>query len=303
MAISFRSLSFASLITLSLGTVACAGETAEDSLGSSTLAAALEVNQDGGDVESADPVDGEPLLLRECGLERVGEVVRERYDADRSGEVDAGERERLEQDFPPPPARFGGQDSEVGGPPIFGRVMDGQGGAPFGPGGPGGEFFEGRSHGGEMRGMRVLALLHVYDADHDGQLSEQEQDELEADLEVRCDNRLQVITEEFDSDGDGALSEEEWETASAALRARFEEHKQEFEQRFDADADGVLSESEREAARQAMRDEFEARRQARLAAADTDGDGTLSESEHLALVEELRAQVRGEQRVSAKGAE
>lgn len=89
----------------------------------------------------------------------------------------------------------------------------------------------------------------------------------------------------FDADGDGELSEEE----RNAIREHFRAERRErmiarMTDRFDADGDGVLNEDERLAAEAELDAELEARdieRRARMVERfDTDGDGQLSDAEN-----------------------
>ncbi|MFC5050196.1 EF-hand domain-containing protein [Rubritalea spongiae] len=60
-----------------------------------------------------------------------------------------------------------------------------------------------------------------------------------------CEKIREHILEKFDADGDGELSEEEREAAKAAMKER----KEAFIAKYDTDGDGELSEDEKQAAK------------------------------------------------------
>ena len=106
-------------------------------------------------------------------------------------------------------------------------------------------------------------MVEKFDADGDGQLSEDERDKA----------REAWQRKRFDADNDGKLSDEEQAAAEAARAKHMGE--------FDKDGDGQLSEDERKAM-------WKSRREVML---DADGDGTVSEAERNAH-DEMRKQHR-----------
>jgi hypothetical protein len=110
------------------------------------------------------------------------------------------------------------------------------GGRPEG-GRPEGGRGEGRGRGGHGRhgggpeggrgGDKVEHMLFIYDVDGDGELSDEEKAELQADLTAGCEARQAALLAEFDADDDGALSEEELEAARAAHEAEREARRHE----------------------------------------------------------------------------
>lgn len=262
------------------------GDDSVDSVDGATVAAAIEVNDDGTDHAAPDAVEGGPLLLRGCGLGLIRRHVVGEFDRDGDGAVGEDERPALEGEFGGPPPRPEGMGLGEGGAP---PVLRPEGPESEGPRPP-------RAHD---RGERVRFLLGTYDLDGDGSLSDEEQATLEADLEARCQNRMNLLLAEFDANGDGELDEAEWDAAHEAIRARFEARHAEVLAEFDADGNGELDEEERHAAHEARRAAFEAE----LSAFDADGDGELSDEERAALVEFVRARVRGDHWETAADAE
>lgn len=78
---------------------------------------------------------------------------------------------------------------------------------------------------GEMprRGERPdmhARMLEKFDADKDGQLSEQEKAAMKAELEQRRAAFRKNLEQKFDTDGDGKLSEEEQATMRKEMKKR-----------------------------------------------------------------------------------
>src|SRR5688572_5910148 len=96
------------LIAVLTGCVDGSNESPDDSVDSvdgATVAAALEVNEDGTDPTAPDAVEGEPLLMMGCGLGMIRRHVIGEFDRDGDGAVSEDERPELEGEFggPPPP--------------------------------------------------------------------------------------------------------------------------------------------------------------------------------------------------------
>jgi hypothetical protein len=247
-------------IGLCITAAACGGgsEGTNDAtvLETATHVAALEVNEDGSDVEAADAIEGEPLLMRGCGVKRVRAHLVDHFDDNDDGQVDGAERRAMAEEF--------------------GGAEDG----------------ESLRQERIVRRQRVRGLRELYDADASGDLSEAERGELEADLEARCAQRTERLTEEFDADGSGDLDEIEWDAAHAAIRERFENRQAQIVAEFDTDGDGALSEEERHLARVAHMQNIEDRRSGLRGEFDSDGSGDLDEAERAALRAHLRDGVR-----------
>jgi len=262
-------------------------DTSLDSLDEATVAASLEVNEDGSDSTTPGAADGEPFLLRGCGLGLIRAHLVGAFDHDGDGGIGDGERPELEREFGGPPGP--GMGFGEGGAPAF------AGDRPMQPGGGGDELRPPRA---EDRHARVQRLLGIYDSDQSGDLSDEERAQLEADLAARCENRTRLLLAEFDANGDGELDDAEWDAAHEAIRARFEARKAELLAEFDANGDGELDEEECRAAHEARRAEFEGE----LGSFDADGDGELSDEERQALNDFVRSRVRGDQWNSAADA-
>ncbi|MBM74944.1 MAG: hypothetical protein CMK59_06060 [Proteobacteria bacterium] len=85
-----------------------------------------------------------------------------------------------------------------------------------------------KSRGGEQsKKLRKLMdlLLWVYDLDADGELSEEERQDLFTDFSERCDVLQEKLLEEFDLDEDGVLSEDELAAIEDEKREKTAEHE------------------------------------------------------------------------------
>lgn len=221
-----------------------------------THIAALEVNQDGSDVESADATEPEPMLMRSCGLAQVREKLVERFDVDRSDDLDEDERQDLSEEY-------------------------------------GGAVRPGHTSGRHVaRLMRLRRLINVYDIDESGDLDDAERETLGADLQERCEARQAALIALYDADESGSLDDEEWQVAHEAIRQRFAENHRKIVDAFDRNDDGKLGPAERHIARQAKRDEMAERRDAIRTDFDVDDSGDLDDAEREALQDDLRERVR-----------
>lgn len=301
-------------ITCSLLAAAC-GASLDDttqsdgtaaSLETATHVAALEVNEDGSDLEGADAIEDEAIMIRECGFRPLRRHLVDRFDADGNGELDADEAARLRDEFGGP---FDGERPEFARRPDI-EMTDG--GVPVRPLGerplpPEGERPDaerpGSADGGRPNAVRPphpgrqhrLGLLHaLYDLDGSRGLDEEERSALEDDLTARCEQRMGRLLAEFDTGGDDELDDDEWAAARAAIATRFAEHRAQVIAEFDADGDGALNEAERGAAHEARIAKREAERAQLEADFDGDGDGALDEEERAAQREAMRARIRGE---------
>lgn len=241
------------MLLLSL-TLACSnlnGLDATDSLTVKAISGEEEGLASGG---MADP-DGEASehapLFRECDPAGLFEKLKDEADTDGDGELSMGEeRECTREEGERPEGEEGGR----GGP----------------SGGPGG-----------IDHHRMMMLGFIYDADDSESLDDSERDTLFEDFQVRCESLHARILEDFDADGDGELSEEEKEAAREAIEAAHEERRAEMEEQmeererpdevsrderpdvppfavdYDVDGDGELSDEElatlREEARERIR--------------------------------------------------
>jgi len=199
------------------------------------------------------------------------------FDADKNGRLKGGERDKANAAL------------------ASGRIPGGAVAKSGSPGSPG-SVRRWSSGGGAGQGLTVRRLgqggaggwsytrpedTKKYDADGDGQLSNEER---QAMYKAQ---REQWMTRRHDKDGDGKLDEAE-RAAMAAEQARWDEQRRKWreqaEQRrkeqlekYDADRDGTLSNEERQAMYKAMREQWQIRRH------DKDGDGKLNEAERGAM--------------------
>ena len=137
-------------------------------------------------------------------------------------------------------------------------------------------------------------VLRLYDGDQSGNLSQEEKNELENDLNTRCDNIKAKRLADYDSDGSGDLNEEEWNALLAARQENFSQKRSEILEQYDSDEDGVLSRQEKKALRQDKRETFRTKRQELRATFDANQDGELDEDERTALRTYLKEWIRGE---------
>ncbi|RMH12314.1 MAG: hypothetical protein D6695_07065 [Planctomycetota bacterium] len=152
--------------------------------------------------------------------------------------------------------------------------------------------------GGRFGGNRDwrAEMLERFDADGDGELSEEERQKARETMRAeREERRQQFLLERYDKDGDGVLNEEEtraMEEDQARMEAEREARREQMRQRalemYDTDRDGQLSEAERDAANELRRAWFQEQRQQAMVRFDADGDGELSIDEMTLLRETMR---------------
>lgn len=150
--------------------------------------------------------------------------------------------------------------------------------------------------GEKGEGQRMAEKLKEFDANGDGELSEQEKQTLRVAFaqRIRNDPELQgKVLEKYDLNKNEKLDDDEQAAMEGEMKARVEGLKKLNEhmlKRFDADGDGKLNEAERAQA-EAGRKQFEGRmREAALKHYDADGDGKLS------AAEEAKAREDGQKR-------
>jgi Ca2+-binding EF-hand superfamily protein len=207
-----------------------------------TMVAALSVNSAGSDATWSEATDPEPAHVPACGFEHIVSKVIAHYDTNGDGSLSAEERAQLDGDFGDHDGDDQGDDkrADAGAAGAGGSAADA--GPPVVKGHPGG-------HG------RVATLISLYDTNDDGTLDATEIAALKADIEARCQARLDKLIAEFDVNGDGKLDDTEWKAVEVALHARFEENLATVVAKFDANGDGKLSLDEAKAARAAAEQE------------------------------------------------
>lgn len=134
-----------------------------------------------------------------------------------------------------------------------------------------------REHGRAPRHFRLLRW--IYDTDDSGDLSEAEREVLLADHTLRCEAMQARLLAEFDADGDGQLSEDERDAAREAREAMHGTRPEgagrpggqggppagldegaappPIVEEFDADGDGSLSADEKATARATLRERIQ----------------------------------------------
>ncbi len=127
-------------------------------------------------------------------------------------------------------------------------------------------------------------ILKKFDADGDGQLSEEERKKVREEMASRRSGLPPLLAKQFDKDGDGKLSEEERDAFRKEMAIKGRKLPPHLMQRFDKDGDGTLSEEERAGARQAWED----RKKTMLEKFDADGDGTLNVEERREAIKQTK---------------
>jgi len=140
----------------------------------------------------------------------------------------------------------------------------------------------------------IKRLLRLYDEDRSHELNAAEKAELDADLEIRCENIQTKRLADFDADADGELDEEEWTTLVTTFQERFTAKREAILAQYDTDEDGHLGRDERRALHQDKRQAHRSARQILKAEFDADADGELNAEEKVSLRTYLKEWVRGE---------
>lgn len=239
------------MLLLSL-TLACSGLDSLDATDQLTLKAISGEEEGLAENGMADPDDSaseHAPLFRECDPAGLFQELKDQADTDGDGELSNAEERECTR-------------GEEGGRP---EGEEGMGGPP-----------------GGIDRHRMMMLGFIYDADDSESLDEDERETLFSDFEQRCESLHARILEDFDADGDGELSDEEKEAAHEAIEAEREERHAEMEEQmeergrpdevsrgerpdvppfatdYDVDGDGELSDEElstlREEARERIRD-------------------------------------------------
>lgn len=146
--------------------------------------------------------------------------------------------------------------------------------------------------GGHRPRFHLYARVRwAFDADSDGQLSDEERAEMVAALEARCQLRKAEFLERYDANGDGSISPAELAAAVREARAAFQAKKAELLAEWDANGDGTLDEAERALAKAEARERLQTRRAEIRAQFDANGDGELDDAEKAALKAAVRQRI------------
>jgi hypothetical protein len=136
---------------------------------------------------------------------------------------------------------------------------------------------------------RMQDLLHGFDEDGDGRLSDEEFDAWrEARREEFEQRRLEMELQHFDTDGDGQLSEEE-QAALETFQGRLAGLGERLRERLiDEDGDGEISDEERGRAIRKMPMMVRRMREEMRRLTDADGDGEVSRKERAVFGDLMR---------------
>lgn len=148
---------------------------------------------------------------------------------------------------------------------------------------------------------RVIAR---YDADGDGELSDDERQDLRDDVEGhpllrRAIERHRLVRRAvlhrlrfvYDANDDGRLDETERQTLKDDLIARCEARRAQILERYDVDGSGDLSDAEKDQLKSDLRARLMALRAEVLERFDANGDGRLDLSERQAVREAIQARM------------
>ncbi len=147
----------------------------------------------------------------------------------------------------------------------------------------------------------------TYDADGDGELSDEERAKLQEDFGQSPRRRLRWARHHrfnrvkwiYDADGSGDLDDDERAQLRADLNARCENRMAYLLENFDADDNGELDEAEWTAVREELRARVQARRQQALDEFDSNHNGTLEQGERANMLLQQRERVE-ERRAACK---
>lgn len=132
-------------------------------------------------------------------------------------------------------------------------------------------------------------IVWAYDVDNSGSLEKDERAALASAVQARCEARKARILANWDADGDGKLDDGELRTAIGAhLQARRERFVA-LLAKIDTNDDRQIDASERAAAKAFLVARYQAKREEIKAKYDANGDGTLDDSEISTLKADIRA--------------
>lgn len=191
------------------GDPAVLSDSDSETLQVATEIAALEVNQDGSDIESADATAPEPFLLRSCDLETIRARLEDDFDADDSGDLDEEELAAMNEAYDGvrrPARRHRGRQLRED------HDLDDSG-----------DLDEAERAALEADLVtrcedRQATLVEEFDADGSGDLDEEEWAAAEAAITDRFAGRRGALREQYDADGDGELDEAECHRARGDMR-------------------------------------------------------------------------------------
>jgi len=162
--------------------------------------------------------------------------------------------------------------------------------------------------------IRKQWATRAFDADNNGKLDEREtaaMKKAQAEGKATYDRWRSDWVKKYDADGDGELSEEESKVAREKVAAEFRKLRDNWTSKWDADKDGKLSDEERKVMRESVRNrarqlrkEIDADGDGRITGQETqaffkklkktydiDGDGTLSSEETRAMIQDQMRRV------------
>jgi Ca2+-binding EF-hand superfamily protein len=228
--------------------------TAEDPV-EDAVAASGDVDGAAGEAEAAGFDAPQPLDLG-CGIRKAMRTrIKEHFDANGDGTLDASERQELAD--------------AVGDHPraklAFAKL------------------------GIKVRHHVWKRIVWAYDVDGSGSLEKDEKIALAKAVRARCEARKERILENWDADQDGQLDDGEMKAAIAAhVKARRERFFAMLA-KIDTNDDGNIDDAERAAARAALVSRYQAKRDEVVEKYDANDDGTLDETELSSLKADIRA--------------
>lgn len=221
----------------------------EDAIGGSgdVDGAAAEAEESGFDAP-------QPLDLG-CGVRKAMRTrIKEHFDADGDGKLDASERQELMETIGDHPrAKL-----------AFAKL------------------------GVKVRHHVWKRIVWAYDADGSGSLEKEEKVALAKAVAARCEARKERILANWDKDGDGNLDDGEMRDAIAAHMKARRERFVTLLAKIDTNDDKQIDASERAAAKDALVARYQAKREEIKAKYDANGDGSLDETEIAALKADIR---------------
>ncbi|MDP6635879.1 MAG: hypothetical protein QGG42_13345 [Phycisphaerae bacterium] len=135
--------------------------------------------------------------------------------------------------------------------------------------------------------IRKQWATKAFDENNDGKLDEEEaaaMKKAQAEGKAVYDRWRSDWVKKYDADGDGELSEEESKIAREKAAAEFRKLRDNWTSQWDADGDGKLSDGERKAMRESVRNRAQELRKE----IDADGDGRITGQETQAFFQKLR---------------
>jgi Ca2+-binding EF-hand superfamily protein len=219
------------------------------------VAGSGDVDGAAGEAEAAGFDAPQPLDLG-CGVRKAMRTrIKEHFDANGDGTLDASERQELKD--------------AVGEHPRAALAF--------------------AKLGIKVRHHVWKRIVWAYDVDGSGSLEKDEKLALAKAVHARCEARKERILANWDANQNGELDDGEMKTAIAAHVKERRERFVTMLANVDTNDDGQIDDSERAAARAALVSRYQAKRDEVIAKYDANDDGTLDEGELSTLKADIRA--------------